>query len=118
MSRESSVSAIELARKGDCPETEADRGARRHRGGSADGPEPARPQRHDIGSLCPCLVENPAAQLSGRHGCFGGVGKCTRRLGQLCELALTTLAMSQVSFVTARVLGVEGVERVRSGQVV
>jgi len=82
------------------------------------GRRPARPERHDVGAFGPCPVEDARAKVRGRHRRIRGVGECARRLGQLGKLALAALATRQMSFVPPRVLCVEGVQRVRGGQVV
>ena len=116
--RQSGFAAIELARKRGSPEAEADRCARRHRGSSDDGPEPARPQGHDVRPLCSGLVEDAGAQRGRGRRCLGRICECAGSLGELRKLVVTARAMRQVCFVTARVLWIEGVERVRGGQVV
>ena len=77
--------------------TTTGRGARRNRG---DRPRPARPQRHDVRTLCSRGVENPFAQLR-RRGSLGSSGVGERFSGtlELGEFSPTLLAVSEVRLV-------------------
>src|SRR5919198_945692 len=115
---ERSVAAVELVRKRRGPDTEDDGCDRRDCGRRRDRDGPARPQRDDVRTLAPCLLQDAGAELGRRQRRLDSVGECAGRVRQRRELVAAALAAREVRLVLARVLGVEGVERVGSGQVV